>query len=235
MKSVKFSAVFLIISAMLCFTAFGAERSFGITADSSYKECYFDESKSEVSKRLGVTESELDNFFAENNVKYLAVSEDKQSQIRISVYEDGFSKKTENISAYSDNEIKKLAKKLTEGKDLKSEIYSQNSVKYIKITENLKDSGGEFTATQFITVADGKMYNVSFYGAGNKTDQSVYRTLGTFKINSKAFDKRTPIIVLALIAVGIAVFAGLISLMIVRIFKDRKTEENADENKDGEI
>lgn len=226
MKKLNIVALFSAIIAFLVFSAFSSDRLFEITAGSGYSYAYSDESKSQIAEKLNLTENDLDTFCENNNIEYLAVSEDNKSQIRVSVYEDDFSKKTDNLSAYSEKDVKKLAKKLVQERPLSYAVYIRNARKYIKITESLSDSGGSFTATQYITVAGGKTYNITFCNADSKTDGNSEKILDTFEIKEENEKSKTPVLFTILVAIGVAAFAAVIVAMIVGIFKDKRKSES---------
>ena len=229
MSKLKYLFVVFFVFVFSSFPAFAENGDFSITVPKTFDGIYKEEINNSFAEKFNMTKAELEDYFSKNNIAFLAVGNENKSQIRVSVFEDDFSKHTENLSVYSDKDVKRLGKQLVDDTSLSYDIYSDNSKKYIVITENSKDSGGQYTATQFITVANGKIYNISFVNSGNEFDKSNLSILQNFEIKSEDNPSKIPILLTIIIAVSIAVFAAVIVVMILGINKDRKAIKNEKE------
>ena len=98
----------------------------------------------------------------------------------------------------------------------------KNSKKYIQISKLEEDAGGEYISSQFITVCNGKIYNISFYNDGKKLDKNCYKILDTFEVMRSSVPQKAPMYIIVIIAFGIAVSATVIIIMILGIIKDEK-------------
>ncbi|MCQ2455393.1 MAG: hypothetical protein MJ090_04580 [Clostridia bacterium] len=229
MKKITFLLTLILLIFVFSFSAFAANRDFTVKIPKSYTAVYADESKAELSKKLGMEEEKLQDYYSDNGIELLAISQDNKSQIIVSEKKDDFSVKTENLSAYSDNDIKKLGKELVKDIKLAFVIENRNSKKFIKISVRKNDSGGEFTATQFITVANGKLYNISFLSEGKELDKQNLKILDSFSVNEEKSDSGISLFITIFIDVAIAGFAAIIVLMIYGIIKNKiknEKEEN---------
>ena len=228
-KTIYLCTVFLIV--LLCSVpVFAENHGFNIEVPQSFDGIYKEEISDVFAKKVNMTKPELEDYFGKNNIVFLAVGDGNKSQVRVSVFEDDFSKNTENLSVYSDKDVKKLGKQLVNDTSLSFKLYTENEKKYIMITENSKDSGGEFTATQFITVANGKIYNISFLNSGKEFDSSNLKILKSFNINDQSEPSKIPVLVTIIIAVGIAGLSAVIIFMILGINKDRKAIKEIEED-----
>ncbi len=225
MKRFGVLAISLVLLSLFFLTAFTSNRDFSIDVGDSYIKCYNDESKKDIAKKLDMTEKEVVDFFEQNNVRFLGVSNNNTSQVRVSVYEDEFSKKTADMSNLSNSEIRSLSKELLKNQNIDYDIYVRNSVKYIKISEVLKDSGGEYTATQYLTVLDEKLYNITFYNANEETSADNQKILDTFKVNEETGNYKYSAYISILIAFAIAGLTAIIVVMVMGIIKNKNDEE----------
>ncbi len=224
MKKIKYVPVILMILVCLIFSGFTKENDFTIDAGEKFTACLNDSDRLHVAEKLKISDDELKKYLKEKNIEYFAVSDDGKSQIRVSVYDDAFSKSAVSMDRLSDKEINKLAETLTEETKLTYDIYLRNGRKYIEISESLKDSGGEYTATQFVTVENRKLFNITILNAGNSPDDEIINVLDTFKIAKAKEDTGKPVYITVLIISLIVFFSALAVIMVIGIFKDRKNE-----------
>lgn len=226
MKKIKFIVVFSVIAILLCFSVFAVSKSFSISVPKAYTYAYSDESKSEIAEKLNMTDKEITDYFKQNHIEFFALNGDNTEQIRVCVYEDDFSKEVGDFSVLSNDGLVSVAKKMIEGTNLNYSVCSNKGINYIKLFETLKDSGGEYTATEFVTVSGGKVYNISFNNSGTSFKEDFYKTLDSFKITGKTAILKTTVILTVAVAVGIALFAAVIAFMIFGIVKDKnKTDK----------
>ncbi len=135
----------------------------------------FGDNPKAVSEILGLTEAELTSYCTENCITYLAVNKDNTKQIRLSIKETSFSKTVGDLSNISDQTALTLASESLLPDSVLGEIATLNGQKFIKTEAKTSDSGGEFILTEYITVAEKKLYTYSFYTDIN-TDSSYIET-----------------------------------------------------------
>lgn len=225
MKRFIFAVLPLFLISFICLTAFVSNNDFEIKVNDGYSYCYKNTDMSEVAERLDMSEDALKDFFGENNVVFLAVNKDKTSQIRITERKTAFSRATGDIKNLDKSGLKTLAKEISKDNKSGYSVCEADARRYIKISETLKDSGGVYTATQFITVADGKLINLTFYNNGEYMPSESYKTFNSFKINDQMAPSKKPVIYIFLIAFAIAAFVAVIIVMILGIIKDKKKKD----------
>lgn len=159
------------VSAVLMLTAsvFAASDSIEITAPKDFYSYKSGGSAEDTAKLLGMTADELESYCNENCIVFLAVNKDNTKQIRVSLAESAFSSSIGNLSNLSEDKIRLLIPDIT-GAD-SGELIDKNGQSFIKTTQTLSDSGGEYSVINYVTVADKKDCVLSFYTAsGTSTD-----------------------------------------------------------------
>ena len=195
--------------------AFKGGSGFNIEVDNSYAVATKASEVDTVAERLSMEQSEVKAYFKENALKFIAVSKDTKTQIRISRFADNFSSSVYDAQNLTDEQINEMASLYGADSDVVSIIESGNR-KYAKTTNVLEDSGGVYTATQYATVAGGRIYVITFYNPGEATSKEVEDIFSTFyvrdmteRINSYEVQKKwtIPFIVIVSLAVVIIVIS----------------------------
>jgi len=228
LKKLALTVLAVVFAFVLSFSAFAESKDYKISIPENFSKAYKEDSKGDIAEKFNMSEKELETYFDENNIELLAVNDDLTEQIKVSIYEDDFSKSVENISRLGDDDIASIAEKMVDDTNIKYDIYRVNGITYIKLTENRKDSGGNYVATQFITVSSGKLYNISFNNAGEALIDDFYGVIGSFKIETKNELSVKTIVLTVVFAVFIAVFCAVIVVMILGIIKDKKKAKEED-------
>lgn len=183
---------------------------------------------SELSKVVGISSDDLKSYFNDGNFLYIAADKTNKNQIKLSCYEDEFSKKSINLIGFEDNDLLTLGEFFLTAKseDSKPNITTEtnNGTKFIKTVENHKDSGGEYTVTQYITVIDGKTYKLSVFTPANADKQLEKEVFNSFRIEQNdgfLFTFNHLLIILA-----VMLFATLIVMSVLSIIKSKKAIED---------
>lgn len=122
----------------------------------------------ELASILGITESELIGYCRENSIEYLAVNRDNTKQIRLSVNQTEFSSAVINFSNLSDENIAAVVPDIVGVSNVKCETADKNGQKFAKVRLSSSDSGGDYTVSQYITVANKKLFILSVCTAADK-------------------------------------------------------------------
>ena len=158
-------------AAVLLFTvsAFAQSGGIKITAPEEFYSYESGKSSAETAKILGMTDTELESYCAENGIKFIAVNNDNSKQIRLAVAESSFSASIGNLTNLSEDKITALIPDITGAN--RGEIIDKDGQSFIKTAESASDSGGGFTVIGYYTVAAKKEYVLSFYtSSGTETD-----------------------------------------------------------------
>ncbi len=233
MKFGKYFVLIVAIVSVFSFCAFSSSGDFQINAGDGYFSCYKNGSKNKVVDRLNeisksdnkYTVKKFESMLSKNSIEFFAVNKYDSSQIRVSVYSDEISEKIQDMSIRTDKEIKEYAENLVADTDLTYKLYSKNSKKYIEISKTEKDGGGEYISSQFITICNGDIYNISFYNDGTKLKKESYDILSSFEINDSNAGPKMPVFTFVIIALAIAALITVIVIMVLGIIKDKKKKE----------
>ncbi len=176
-----------------------------------------------VAKIIGMDQEKYNNYFIANGILFIAVKEDNSAQIRFSRYRNEFSEKLGNLSNLNEQEFGEIAEMLSKGKSYSSKRSGEQP--FIAISEKLSDSGGEYVSTQYITVKNGNIYQLSCYNKGDKVSEEIDNVFSSLRFSkSDNFTWLYTMIILASIILG-----GVIIIMIKGIVGDLKKQENDEE------
>ena len=158
-------AIVLLIALLIFSFPLSAAAESGVEIDvgKEFFTAETEDGKAKIAEITDMSTEELNSFCDSGGIIFLAVNKDNSKQIRISCLKNKFSEAAENISLLSDEEIERLIPDITDVASDECEIVDKNGQKFIRCVSSLSDSGGSFFLTQYITVANGKNYILSFY------------------------------------------------------------------------
>lgn len=207
--------VFLFaIAAVLIFSGFKGGNGFTIEVNNSYAVATKSSEVDIVADRLGMEEDAVAAHFKENALVFIAVSGDGKTQIRISRFTDNFSSKVYDAENLTEEQASQMISLYSTSYDA-ADVIESGGRKFAKTTELLKDSGGVYTATQYVTVGGGRTYVISCYNADDGTSEEIEDIFSTFTVEDMStrisnYEKYRkwllPVIIITCGAVGIAVF-----------------------------
>ncbi len=140
----------------------------------------FSDNADKVSEITGQTEKELREYCSAEGIVFLAVNEKNTKQIKVTSKKTAFSEKLQNISFLSETEINEIAKTLVNEADVNYSIEEKNSQKFIRTEQTLKDSGGEYSQVNYITVADECIYTLSFSTSASENSDYIKTVFPSF-------------------------------------------------------
>lgn len=183
---------------------------------------------SAVAQKLGMTVENLNGYFSKNGLLYLAVSSDNKTQIRLSAFTDNFSSAVGDISKLDQNGLDEFKSSVSKGNEDAFYTQSDQKRKFIAVKNTLKDSGGVYTVTQYITVCDSQIFYLSCYNEGEETSDEVKSVFKNFELYSaERHDTIDEINALRIAVIaGIAVFSVVSVVMTVGIIKSAKRKNN---------
>lgn len=177
-----------------------------------------------------MTADELNTYFNKNGLLYLAVSDDTKTQIRISSFTDNFSSAVSDISLLDDEALNEFMNAVSNTDNGTVCVLSNNERKYIQVKNTLKDSGGIYTVTQYITICDNKTFYISCYNEGEDTSGEVQTAFESLHINAVFPKKSDYTLPSVLTIVGIVVFSAIAIIMVIGIIRlnalTKKKEQN---------
>lgn len=219
--------VIIVLLTILNMTVSALGYEYSITPSDNFTFAKQGDDLTQIAKKLNMTTDDLNKYFSDNKLIYLAVSDDVKSQIKISVTEDEFSKKVNDISLLDDNVLNNFAKSLSSD----SSIVTNNDRKFVLVNDTHKDSGGIYTVTQYITICDGKTFYFIGYNDGKDISKEITSVFKTFTLNQQQSDSADNNVFSIVIIIGIVVFSMVSIIMVIGIIrlKIKDYKESKDE------
>ena len=219
--------VIIVLLTILNMTVSALGYEYSITPSDNFTFAKQGDDLTQIAKKLNMTTDDLNKYFSDNKLIYLAVSDDVKSQIKISVTEDEFSKKVNDISLLDDNALNNFAKSLSSD----SSIVTNNDRKFVLVNDTHKDSCGIYTVTQYITICDGKTFYFIGYNDGKDISKEISSVFKTFTLNQQQSDSADNNVFSIVIIIGIVVFGLVAIIMVIGIIrlKIKDYKESKDE------
>ena len=219
--------VIIVLLTILNMTVSALDYEYSITPSDNFTFAKQADDLTKIAKKLNMTTDDLNKYFSDNKLIYLAVSDDVKSQIKISVTEDEFSKKVNDISLLDDNALNNFAKSLSSD----SSIVTNNDRKFVLVNDTHKDSGGIYTVTQYITICDGKTFYFIGYNDGKDISKEITSVFKTFTLNQQQSGSADNNVFSIVIIIGIVVFGLVAIIMVIGIIrlKIKDYKESKDE------
>ena len=219
-------------AAVLLFTvsAFAQSGGIKITAPEKFYSYESGKSSAETAKILGMTDTELESYCAENGIKFMAVNNDNSKQIRLAVAESSFSASIGNLTNLTEDKITALIPDITGAK--RGEIIDKDGQSFIKTAESASDSGGGFTVISYFTVAAKKDYVLSFYtssGTDTKYAEEVFKSYWSEDFYMQKSEKSPFRYVIFAAIVLLAAGSVYIIFTLVRDIKNDRNEQAENE------
>lgn len=223
-----------VLCAAVLFTFSAAAYSNGeLGVSFEQPEGYMELNAENISKHEGYlsllnhSEESFKKYLTDNNIEFFALTNDNKKQIILRCYETEFSKQLVDMSAVADEDVETIAKAvLPEG----SSGYSRatvNGIKYIQVITSGEDSGGGFSAVQYITIRNGlffsMVYNYSESTLQKSSLDASFQSMTKFNIeNFKAASvwSLQDIFTLIMVIVFMIIVAAVIIIILYSFVKD---------------
>lgn len=220
--------VIVILITLLNITVNAAGYEYNISSGDNFISAKHGDDLTQIAKKLNMSTDELNAYFNENELIYLAVSDDGKSQIKLSVYQDGFSSMVNDISQLNDNDLKEFANSFGENEN---NIVVSNDRKFVLVKHTREDSGGTYTVTQYITICNNKTFYFAGYNDGVDTSNEITAAFESFKLNEVETEPQNNNIYPIIINVGVVIFSIVAIVMIIGIIRLKiQAPKESDEN-----
>ena len=225
--------VLLLVAGTFCVSAL-SDETYSINLNKDYVTAKKGESLAKVSDTLGMKGKELADFMDENDVLFIAVDKENKIQIRLSKYKTEFSTLAGDVSSLDDNGFKELAESIS-SENASFTMDSSNQRKYIKSVRGLSDSGGRYISSQYVTVMDGYIYQLSVYEAWDDEDyeRKAPKIFEGLVLYPQSDEHSVPLLVTIGFVLLVALFTAVFAVTLVGLIKNRKSKkipENSKEN-----
>jgi hypothetical protein len=206
-------AVFILLFSLTV----SADSSINITPDGE-----FITETEQIAKIIGMDKNELLDFCIENKIVYIAVNKDNSKQIRVTVKENDFSNGIVNINGLSDDKINAVLPDVIGVEGIKGEIINKDGQKFIKTEMSSKDSGGDFILTEYITVANKKVYVLSFYTNKKADTKYIEKTFETLESPNFVVENNG---LFWVVGIAIVIFLFATVFIIITLIRDIKAKK----------
>ena len=181
--------LFILVLSLLFISLTVSAAGIFIELPPDFRVFWENDQNPQAAKILGLSGAELSEYMREQDIVFIATDESNTRQVRIRETADEFSRRAGDFSALSDKDILVLAPKLTGAENCS--VVKRDAQKFIFVEETLYDSGGEFTLTRYLTVADGKIYTLAFYNTAGADTAYIGAAFESFTVRT-AGTKGTP-------------------------------------------
>ena len=229
MKTKAF-ALFLALMCLFSITAFAAtpadvdislnldEEFFIITEDLVSKN-------EEIVENLGYTKSSFKALFTKGTLVAFILHSGTKSQIQIRAEETQFSKKLEDLSLLSEENLLSVAKELSSGA---KGVVNIKDTAFVHSVSQITDDAGSYSVSQYITIKNGRLYTFNFYSnsPSESFEQQVLAAAQIKTIKKKATVTETVMLVLmSVLILGFATAMGFLIFSIISQIR-KKREDN---------
>lgn len=220
MRKSYFFLVFIIIAQIIFCSSCAKQKDYNLGVPKGFISAQSDEDLSEIARVTGVDKKEIKDYFKEDKIVFMAVNEDNSVQIKLSCFENDYSKAIGSFEYLNAEEIDKYA-----ASAVKSgyETVKCNDTSFIFTQSHNKSGEKEYVSSLYITVKNNKFYVLSCYNTGSSPDKAVMNVFNSLEINSET--AAIPVWQTILISLGIALFTAAAIGIIISFIKDKKLKE----------
>ena len=204
---------------LLSITVNATGYEYTISPGEKFTSVQYGDDLSEISEKLNMSGDELNSYFHQSGLIYLAVSDDNKTQIKLSAFTDNFSSAAGDISNLDEHALAEFASAVSEDNENMAHIVSNNDRNFVCVKNTRKDSGGIYTVTQYITICNNKTFYFAGYNEGEDTSDDITSAFESFSLQEKPLDVPDYTIPTVFIIIGIAVFSALAVIMAIGIVK----------------
>lgn len=143
----------------------------------------------ELVESFGYTVSSFKNYLTMNQIILFAADPQSGLQISVKMWESDFAMDTVDLSYLSEEALNSVARKIVTVKGAVYKTVSVGSLRWIEIRTGGKDSGGDFSSVQYVTIRNGAFYSVNVAFSGKLNDAKVetaWELICSTAIKSKA-------------------------------------------------
>lgn len=230
----KIVSLLVVLFVALSFPAAAAGKVYSVKIPKGYVFAESDGKKNKLAERFGMSAEEMEKYFSENGVLFLAVGENSGEQISLSETETDFSKHAATFSRMNDSELTDIENQLAGTAFSAGGIAEcSNGIKFLRL--KLLEASDTVTEN-YITVCSGKLYTLRITTAGDigALSDKIMNGL-TLKDYASEENGASGGFYTLLAAAGIAFFAALavwLGYTIIRDIRSKKNKKTGDEMPD---
>lgn len=226
LKIICLVLVLLSVFSVTCLAATPSEHNMELSFDDGYvviTQANISE-YTEIIEKMGYSKKSFQSLFVDGSLVAFILHSESKSQIQIKVIKTQFSQETKSLSYIKEEKIAQVAEKISPDY---SRLLLLGDTYFICTDKNINDESGKYSASQFSTVENGKLYTITIF---NNNPTYEFNVSVLKKINIKAQVKRSGVNdtlydIFFLVSI-IAVLGLIIYLIISTISSFREKEDN---------
>jgi len=177
---------------------------------------------SDIVEDIGHSVTSLKTKMNNDGIILMAVAEENQQQIQLKSATTTFTSQIVSLSSLSSSQLDTVAKQIV-GNDY--EVVYKNGTVFLKISTSTR----EYNSSQYITVENGKLYTLVYYGADQSRLDTVLNSMIITKNSKFSLHDGTTIFQIVLISAFVVTVLVAIVLIIISFIKDfKKRNDNND-------
>jgi len=180
---------------------------------------------SDIVEAIGHSVTSLKTNMQNNGIILMAVTDKNQHQIQLKSATTTFTSEIVSLSSLSGTQLDTVATQLV-GKDY--EVAYKNNIVFLKI----KTLTSEYTSVQYVTVENGKLYTLVYYGADLSRLDTVLNSLIITEISGFSLLDGTTVLQIVLISIVIVAVMVAVVLLIISFIKDYKDRNGENDVRD---
>lgn len=200
-------------------TVSAADYEYTISPSENFVSVRPGDDMSDIAQKLNMTDDQLNTYFNDNFLIYLAVSDDAKSQIKISAFSDNFSSEVGDISHLDKKGLSEFINAISQDSENPADTIINNDRKFVRIKHIRKDIGGIYTVTQYVTIYNNKTFYFVGYNEGENTSNEIEQAFKSFNFINEPEQSDNYTWQTIIINTGIVVFCVLAVIMIIGIIK----------------
>ena len=211
-----------VLLALMSFSASAASYEYHISPGDNFTSAQYGDDLTEISQKLNMSVDDLNAYFNKNGILYLAVSNNTKTQIRLSAFADNFSSAVGDMSLLNDETLTEFLDAVSNSGDNTANIITNGNRKFICTKSTLKDSGGMYTVTQYITICSNKTFYLAGYNEGEDTSNEIKSAFESFYLTENQISSKDYTLPFVYITAGVVFFTAVSIIMILGIIKAKR-------------
>jgi len=180
---------------------------------------------SDLIESIGHSVISLKTKMNNDGIVLMAVAEENHQQIQLKSATTTFTSQIVSLSSLSSTQLDTVAKQIV-GNDY--EVLYKNDTVFLKISTTTS----EYSSSQYITVENGKLYTLVYYGADPSRLDAILNSMIITKNSSFSFLDGTTILQIVLISVAVVAVIVAIVLIVISFVKDFKKRNDENDVRD---
>lgn len=220
-------AIALIVFMLFSVSVYASSYEYTILTNDNFISAKQNDDLTDISEKLNMSPQDLHTYYTKNGLLFIAVSLDGKTQVKLAAFTDNFSSEVGDISYLDDSVMTEFIEAVSDNSENPAKVVTNNDRKFLCVKDTLKDSGGTYTVTQYITIYNNQTFYFTGYNDGEDTSQDITDIFKSFKLGVSASDSTVNtvqssddlVMPTILIYLGVAIFVIIAIIALWGILK----------------